>query len=218
MTRSPVVTVSLDNSLVRGDSLTLLARYLQHYGLCHGKFSLTRRIFMLRHRRSNADISMRRFKFELMRIVRSISKPSMDDFAAHLAQRFNPDVVRMIGRLRDSEGAHAVLLTSAPEEYASRVAALAGFSACIATRSLTWFRQVFPSDPIDYIECAGMEKLHRLDLWLDENNADLHTVITGEADDLPLLRRAETGNRYLTAPLKTMRRMLRREGVIFESL
>lgn len=201
-----------------GDSLMLLAGFLQRYGLCHGKLGMTRRIFMLRHRRSNADISMHRFKFELMRTVRSLSKPSMDDFATYLSHRFNPDVMRIIDQMRNNEGVRVILLTNAPEEYASKVAALAGFSDCIATHSLTWFRHMFPSDPIDYIECAGIEKLHRLDMWLDENNADLHTVITGEADDIPLLRRANTGNRYLTAPLKTMRRMLRREGIIFESI
>lgn len=215
--KAKVTTVSLDHTLVAGNSLDLLANFLLRHALRHGKFGLSRRLYNLKCRRNNSDISMRRFKFELMKILRGMHKPSPEDFAAHLRKMFEPRVISLLDKKRE-EGDIIVLLTSAPREYAGPVSRTLDIDHCICTPSLSEFRNMYPSDPIDYVECAGTEKLHHLNSMLEENQACLSTVITGESDDLPLLRYSGAETRIITSRSKSLRRTLRREGILFEIL
>lgn len=215
--KRPAISVSLDYCLLHGDSLALLARFLLRYAVRHGRFRLGRQIFLLSRRREAQDISRRRFKFELMRLFRRSDGKLIDRYVAHIYEKLNKKVVRKIEEARANSYV-VVLATNAPDEYVAPFAEKFGADGYLCTPSLSEFRRIYPSDPIDYVECAGIDKVNRLNRWLDANNAELRTVITGETDDLPLLRLKGPADRYLTSPSRSMRRMLRREGILFESL
>lgn len=216
--KTPVMCVSLDNCIVGGDSLHKLASFLKGYGLRHGKLGLVRRIYSLSHSRRNFDISQRRFKFELSRTLRAIKDKTLaEKFARKLLLSLNPKVIGLMEEYRKKGGKVAVV-TSAPAEYAEPLCALVEADICIATPSLTEFRMRYPHDPIDYEECAGTEKIVRLQEWADSNGLVLRTVVSGEPDELPLLLLPDVESRYLVSPTNHMRRHLRRHNVFYETL
>lgn len=204
----PVICLSLDNCIVKGDSLNRLASFLKGYGLRHGKLGLVRRIYTLCHRRNNFDISRRRFKFELMRTLRSIKNKGMTDrFVSKLQSTFNGEVIGILNQFREKGGKIAIV-TSSPAEYADQVGEIIGADICIATPSLSEFRRRYPHDPIDYEECMGTEKISRLQEWINANGYELHTIVSGEPDELPLILLPDVDTRYIVAPSKNMRRNL----------
>ncbi len=214
----PVMSISIDHAIIEGESLAKLSSFLKRYGIRRGKLGLIKRLYTLNRRRRNSDISQRRFKFELMRSLRSIKNGNLgEDFARYIADHFNPKVKERINRFIQ-EGGRIAVVTSAPAEYARHVADIIGADFCIATPSLSEFRRIYPHDPIDYEECIGSEKVHRLITWLDEINGTLDTVISGEPDDLSLLMMPEVRNRYLSAHHKNLQRMLKRNNIFYEKI
>ena len=95
----PIMCLTLDNVIIKGDSLLRLSSFLKGYGLRHGKLGLMKRIYSLCHRRYNQDISQRRFKFELIRSLRKLKKPQLaEEFARKLADSMKPSVRERISR------------------------------------------------------------------------------------------------------------------------
>lgn len=214
----PVMSISLDYAVIEGESLGKLTSFLKRYGIRRGKFGLVKRIYTLCRRRSNSDISQRRFKFELMRSVRAIKNRNIgEEFARNLMGQLNPKVKKRADKFVQ-DGGRLAIVTSAPGEYAEYVAEMLGADICIATPSLSEFRRIYPHDPIDYEECVGSEKVDRLITWLDEINGTLDTVISGEPDDMPLLMMPEVKNKYIAAHHKNLRRMLKRNNVFYEKI
>lgn len=214
----PVLCLSLDNVLTEGESLPKLVSFLKRYALLHGKFGLMKRVYVIQRRRNNQDISQRRFKFELVRALRSIRNlHAVEDFVAKLLHSTKPLVKNKAEEIK-ARGGRIVVATSAAGEYAKKVAEYFGADHCFCTPSFDEFRKIYPQDPIDYDECLGTEKVRRLQSWLDKIGGKLDTVITGESDDLPLLTDMEAENRYVVAPSRQMRRSLKRRGIFFETL
>lgn len=214
----PVMVLSLDNVIVDGDSLSKLASSLRSYGLRHGKLRLVKRIYTLSSRRNNQDISHRRFKFELIRTLRNLKKPEfIENFAQKVADSFKPEVKRLMDKFK-SEGGKVAVVTAAPSEYAVQIANKIGADHIIATPSLSEFRRKYPHDPIDYEECAGHEKISRLEEWLEKINGYIHTVVSGEPDELPLILLPDIDSIFIASNSKSMRRTLKRQAIFFETI
>lgn len=211
----PVMSISLDHTIIHGESLHKLATHLKLYALRHGKLGLVKRLYSLCRRRSNQDISQRRFKFELIRAMRRLrDKDIATNFADKLTLTFRPQVLKTMEEFRE-KGGKIALVTSAPAEYASLVADRIGADVCISTPSLAEFRKIYPHDPIDYEECLGIEKITQLEAWLSNNNGYLHTVISGEPDELALLLE-DVEMRYLVSPGRYLKSMLKRHNLFYE--
>lgn len=217
----PVLVLSLDNVVIKGESLSKLVSYLKQYGLTHGRLGLVKRMYSLTFRRNSEEISQRRLKFELIRSLRNLKKDpaKRDKMAANFALKLSSGLKNKTKALIEeyhNKGGKVALVTSSPAEYALELGKIIGADHCIATPSFSDFRRLYPRDPIDYEECMGTEKSERLLKWLEEINGVPETVVSGEPDDLPLLLLPDIENRFLMSPTKHMRRALKYHDIFYE--
>lgn len=142
---------------------------------------------------------LKRFGLWLMvgREVRNARlQPSIDAFVdQQITRNIRPGALEQIARDQASD-VLLVLVTAAPEIYASAMADQLGFAVCIATRHKRSASGALLAE-IDGRNNYGAEKVRRAQSWLQESGLDrvelFITAYTDHASDAPILDFADRG-------------------------
>lgn len=187
VTRAPTFTPFLVHMAASGNPLRLLGVPLWVLAMLGYKAKLYGRK------------PLKQFGLRLLvgREVRSPAlQPRIDRFVARqLARNIQPGAQAQIAAER-ATGVRLVLVTAAPEIYATQIAKALGFEACLATRHRCDGNGNLIS-AIDGENNYGAHKVARVKEWLEEQGlvrAAIHlTAYTDHVSDAPILDFADTG-------------------------
>lgn len=185
------IVIDLDGTLIRGNTLHLLMRWLAwHYPL-----SAAPRLLWIAFRRLVGIDSHVNMKIRVLNIA--CGKMSDDDltlFMRSITSRVNRTVYAMVQKYD-----YSILATAAPDFYAYKLSLMLGFDACV-------------SSALDSIinegkELRGVRKCKRVHSIAQELGLDIAAVVTDHKDDLPLLRVSGV-SRFLVDPADELRMIL----------
>ena len=205
---SPCVVVDLDGTLLRGNSLHMLVRFMAaELRRRRGYWRLLRIGGLLGLRRLRL-ISHTEMKHPVHRMAaESMTEADMEHFVSVLGAALNRKLLERLDGYR-RRGYRILLASAAPDLYLPRLTALAGFDGFIATPLPAWAGEA-------YTETRGERKR---DLCLDyaaREGWTIAVVATDHPDDLPLLLLPGI-SRLLVSPAPGLPEELRRRGLDFE--
>ena len=205
---SPCVVVDLDGTLICGNSLHMLVRFMAaQLRRRRGFWRLLRMGGLLGLRRLRL-ISHTGMKHPVHRMAaESMSEADMENFVSVLGAALNRKLLERLDGYR-RRGYRILLASAAPDLYLPRLTALTGFDGFIATP--------LPASAGEaYTETRGE---HKRDLCLDyaaREGWTIAVVATDHPDDLPLLLLPGI-SRLLVSPAPGLPEELRRRGLDFE--
>lgn len=205
---SPCVVVDLDGTLLCGNSLHMLVRFMAaELRRRRGYWRLLRMVGLLGLRRLRL-ISHTEMKHPVHRMAaESMTEADMEYFVSVLGAALNRKLLERLGGYR-RRGYRILLASAAPDLYLPRLTALTGFDGFIATP--------LPASASEaYTETRGERKR---DLCLDyaaREGWKIEAVATDHPDDLPLLLLPGI-SRLLVSPAPGLPEELRRRSLDFE--
>ncbi len=173
----PLCVVDLDGTLLTGNSMKLLMRWLPK--------ELWRKRMPLKAAQASYWIALRgarlvshrRMKWHLARIAnRSLSDDDWSRFAASLLQAVNPAVMAHIASQK-SKGACICVASAAMSEYVEPFSSMAGIDKQLSTP--------FTERYSDYTELRGTRKLQAIHNLLASGGYRISSFLTDHSDDLP---------------------------------
>lgn len=205
----PCVVVDLDGTLLQGNSLRRLIRYMAVKLLRERRLWLLAKLCGLAALRRVKAISHVRMKYP----IHSMAAGMMDDselavFADSLKPLLN---TRLFARLDDyrRRGYKLIIATAAPDLYLPQLVAALGFDGFVAT-ALT-------DDIAAYTETRGERKVALVTACAAARGLEIRAVATDHEDDLPLLGLPAV-ERLLVSPTVRLRRLAADSGLDFVEL
>ncbi len=194
------VVVDLDGTLIECDTFRQYTIDMLRYIAGRREWRAVMTLGTIMLRLVFGSISRREFK----RLVLIATEPYADEefltrFSFKMYSRRNPKVMDVIRYYQDRDFLVAVA-TSAPDNYASRVAQLLHIEHCIATPSTVTDR---------WIDLEGDDKAAAVNAFLAAHDGELATVLTDACDDLPLLIINRGRNILVSPDQKTLERLER---------
>ena len=199
------IVVDLDGTLIDGNSLHLLMKWMIHVLSLSCKLSICS-VAIKRLLNIVSHIEMKR---EIIRM--SESRLTDDDIMAFvkcLKGFVSEDVMARIISY-SNQGYKIILATAAPDIYVAPSVSLLDFDGYVA------------SDTDKLIKCReemrGLAKGECAEAYANERNWKISVVMTDHEDDIPLLRMHDI-KRILVRPTKKLQDMLNQEGLIYETI
>lgn len=171
--------VDLDGTLIRGNSLRMLIRFLAARLRKRGDYAPLMKIAALLAARRLRLISHRSMKYPLHSLaVRTLTDAEIGEFVGMLLTRLNLPLLRRLEELKAS-GCMLILATAAPSLCVPALCSAIGFDKWIAT----------PLSPQrrDYTEARGAVKKSLSQSLAGKLGVKITFVVTDHEDDLPLL-------------------------------
>ncbi len=185
VTTAPCTVIDLDGTYIDGNTLKIYLSCGLRYLSTHLKLKELASLLLAVAKRKAGRSS----HAEMKRIILSTLYPYpeiLTSFAESAKRKINPKVANLIAE-KTSLGHKILLATAAPDYYVKKI----WNGDYIATRF---------EDGSAMVECVGQEKLRRVNLWLNDNNCHLDTVVTDHSDDAPLLQANSSGTNILVKP------------------
>lgn len=207
--KNPCVVVDLDGTLLRGNSLHLMVRFMASKLRKRGGYGSLLKIALLLIKRRLGLISHIRMKQPLHYMATAtLSDDDLKEFAGLLRQSLDTALAERLDEYR-RQGYYLMLATAAPDLYLPQLAAALGFDGFIGT-PLT-------DSPGTYRETRCERKRDLCLKMAAEENCEIKAVATDHSDDLPLLEMLGI-RRLLVAPSPNLCKYLGKRGLEFEVL
>lgn len=206
-TPRPCAVVDLDGTLVRGNSLRMLIRFLVSKFMRAHRYAAVARILSLLAARKAGLISHVAMKHPLhLLAVDTLTEAEVEQFCnERLLPALNRELLRRLTALQ-RDGYAIVIATAAPDLYLPILCRLLGFDAYIATAP-TPRRS-------DYTETRGDFKKANALALAEKAGMRIALVATDHEDDLPLLMLPGI-ERLLVAPTTRLRLLARAASLDF---
>lgn len=177
------IVVDLDGTLVRGNTLHLLMRWLAG----HHPVGAAPGLLWAACRRVAGVDSHVEMKGRVLAIARCSMTPSeVERFARSLVPQVNQAVLILMRKYD-----YTILATAAPDFYACAIARMLGCDACVSSN----LEQVIR----DGREMRGECKRDSVEALASQEDVEVAAVVTDHKDDLPLLRLPDV-SRFLVNP------------------
>lgn len=180
MTKTPCAVIDLDGTVIKGNSMHEMIRYMLRKALLCGdagtffgvmRYLLLRKLGVVTHREMKHPIHVMAEKFMLR-------GGRLEELVEVIMGMVNTDVTDVIADL-SNRGYKILLATAAPDVYVREIAGRLSANGCICTLG---------TEKIDdYIETKGVEKLRRVSDYAIARGWEIRCVITDHSDDMPLL-------------------------------
>ena len=195
------IAVDLDGTLVRGNTLHLLMRWLAG----HHPVGACPRLLWAACRRAVGVDSHVDMKGRVLSIARShMSVSEVELFARSLAPQVNQCVLALIRKYD-----YTILATAAPDFYACAIAWMLGCDVCVSSRLERVIREGQ--------EMRGVSKRDSVKSLARQEGVEVTAVVTDHKDDLPLLRLPGV-SRFLVNPSRELCMTLDAESLPYEVL
>ncbi len=180
MTRMPCAVVDLDGTIIKGNSMHEMIKFMLRKALLCGdagtfmgvvRHLLLRKLGVVTHREMKHPIHLMAEKF----IPR---RGWLNELVEVIMGMVNTDVTDAIAGFRN-KGYKILLATAAPDVYVSEIAGRLSVHSYICT--------LCAENIDDYIEVKGTEKLRRASDYAAARGWEIKCVITDHRDDMPLL-------------------------------
>lgn len=201
-----VAIVDLDGTLIRGNSLHMLIRYIagelrrrRHYGLLA-------KLFVLLAMRRTKLVSHVAMKHPVHRLAcRMLGSAGLEEFTGRIIGEVNVPLLEMLRR----GGMHVIVASAAPSVYVGKVCERLGFDGYVATD--------FTTNLADYTEVRGERKRDLALSYAKRNGWSIALVVTDHDDDLPLLQ-LQGVSRLLVNPTPTLVSALKAASLSFRTM
>lgn len=194
------VVVDLDGTLIECDTFRQYSIDILRHLAARREWRVLMTLGTIILRLVFGSISRREFK----RLMLITTEPYADEdflteFSFKMYRRRNPKVMDVIRYYQDRDYLVAVA-TSAPDNYAKRVASLLHIEHCIATPATVTG---------SWVDLEGDDKAAAVNAFLAARDGELATVLTDACDDLPLLILNRGRNILVSPDQKTLERLER---------
>lgn len=216
MARASIAAFDLDGTLLKGQSGTLVLKYLARRRLVSGKTALLATWWGIRYKlhlpfRQN-EVRERIFK-DLSRFSAERVQQIMDDFHREvMVPRYRADGVAELRR-REEAGDHVVLISATFDQIAQAACGYLDCDAALATIMEQDASGRFTGG-VDGATTAGPEKVRRIRAWADESFGpdgwELARAYGDHHSDVPMLEAATVC--FAVNPGPTLRREAERRG------
>lgn len=207
------LVVDLDGTLIKGNSLVILADFLFKRLLKTGRLSQAFTLLKVITLRKLKFISHKKMKYRISELVNKFLSPDeIKDFSKILFRNKNEEVFKMInGSLLQG---NKVLIATASIDFFMK-----DFIQQLDNSSIDYIGTPFSLDFETYSENRSEVKLHNVEEYLKLRNLHCISVISDHYDDLPLFKKFP-GNNYLINPDTTTLNKLRENipGIEFEKV
>lgn len=202
----PCVAVDLDGTLLRGNSLHIMLRFMAAKLRRDGRYgSLLRMVGLLGLRRLGL-ISHVRMKHPLHALAAGLlTESDVERLTSVLTGAVNRELTDFLAEYR-RRGYKLLLATAAPDVYTRQLATVWGFDAVVATP--------LSARVADYAETRGERKRELCLNFAAERGWIIKAVATDHSDDLPLLSLSGI-DRLLVGPAPELTDELRHRGLEF---
>lgn len=206
------IVVDLDGTLVTGNSLVLLTRYLFNQLIEKNSFRevlyLSYYIFL----RKLKLIPHRKMKYKIINISHKfLKKNNIEKFSKILYEKRNISVEKMLVNFQN-EGKRILIATAAPDFF------LQNFVNLFDNLELDFKGTKFSSKYENFIENKGDEKLKSVEKYLETNNLKCHAIFTDHIDDLPLLIKFPDNNYLIKPDIKTIEAIKKYPQIIYKEI
>ncbi|MCM1139689.1 MAG: haloacid dehalogenase-like hydrolase [Muribaculum sp.] len=201
------VVVDLDGTLLRGNSLREMIKFMLHESLCKFEYGTFIKITVLLSLRKAGLINHRQLKHPIHRISRKwmTKENRLHRFADILNSLINQDVYNLIENIRQ-KGTKVVIATAAPDIYMPHLLARLSYDEYTATPFMTKLT--------DYEENRGNNKRRNLEALAKIRGWKITHVITDHVDDIPILM-LPVRERILVSPSDELCNKLRNLNLSF---
>lgn len=206
--RPTCAVVDLDGTLLRGNSLRLLTRFLVRKLWREHRYPLLGKIGLLLVARRVKAISHVAMKYPIHRIAAELlDAGEIESFTSEwLLPRLNLSLVKRLAAMRE-EGCGIVIATAAPELYLPAL--------CRHVGADTWLATPLAEKRGDYVEMRGNRKKNMALRLAADSGSEIVLVATDHEDDLPLMT-LDGVSRLLVSPTPRLKMMLGLLSLSFE--
>lgn len=192
------VVIDLDGTLIKGNSLVSLTKFLARNLLITGKIRDLLLLSMFVSLRKIKMISHRVMKFNIIRIaLDNLNENDIERFAQILYGNINLLVVNLLNDFKDNKY-HFLLATAAPEFYLEK------FVSKFKDWNINFIGTPFSGDLSLFEENSKDIKARNVDEYLHKNNLSYGSILSDHHDDMSLLQKSPKHNYLINPSQKTL--------------
>lgn len=209
------VVVDLDNSLIRSNSLIILAKFLSKQLFYKKEYHQLYLLVKVILKRKLKKISHKEMKHLIVTQSQNFLSPDqINEFSKILNKEKNDNVDKLLQKYK-VKGYHLLLATAAPDFF------IPYFLKNLKFTDIDYIATPYNSSVALYIENNGVVKLQNVVNFLENNNYECEAVVTDHEDDLPLILKFPS-KIYLVNPsyktLEIIRNELRKKSLPLQNI